>query len=120
MYAYDLDTGDRPGRQRHQLGQPGLVFCFTTDLWSDGTTMWVLYDTGRKAYAYDLDTGDRQADKDFEGLAAEGRGWLTGIWSNAATMWVADWGTVLHHDQKGFCLSDARQSAAPVPQSHRR
>ena len=43
-----------------------------------------------KIYAYDPATKARVAAKEFDTLEAAGNGWPTGIWSDGATMWVAD------------------------------
>ena len=61
-----------------------------SDLWSDGTTMWVSDSLAGKLFAYGLDSGQRDSVRDFDDLAA-GHTSPAGIWSDGATMWVADW-----------------------------
>ncbi len=61
-----------------------------TDIWSDGTTMWVSDSVDSKLYAYALDGGARQPGQEFNTLNAAGNGSPWGLWSDGATMWVAD------------------------------
>ena len=63
---------------------------YPTDIWSDGTTMWVADFADAKLYAYRLTDGMRDPGKDFDTLAAAGNDYPTGIWSDGVTMWVAD------------------------------
>ena len=60
-----------------------------TDLWSDGTTIWVSdrgNSSGRLAriYAYTLSSGTRNASKDINNLSIGPRG----LWSNGTTLWM--------------------------------
>ena len=58
------------------------------DIWSDGTTMWVVYRTPRLARAYDLDTGDRRSHLDIDIAEVDGRiGNPRGLWSDGGMMW---------------------------------
>ena len=60
------------------------------DIWSDGTTMWVVYRTPRLARAYDLDTGDRRSHLDIDIADVDGRiGNPRGIWSDSGMMWFS-------------------------------
>ena len=53
--------------------------------------MWTA-DGDDMVYAYDLASGDRDAGKDIDTLDAAGNERPTGIWSDGATMWIADIG----------------------------
>ena len=87
--AYDLATGARQtNRDIDTLDDAGNHY--PTDLWSDGTTIWVADLNDGKLYAYDLATGARKPDLDFDTLAAAGNNSPRGLWSNGDTMWVAD------------------------------
>ncbi len=63
-------------------------------IWSDGTTMWAADSRKRKIYAYKMSNKSRYLDergnpsKDID-LALDNSS-PTGIWSDGATMWVAD------------------------------
>ena len=68
-------------------------------LWSDGTTMWVTNAEGvtnaedgrfSKIYAYELTTRIYDRQKDFNTLRAAGNKSPRGLWSDGATLWVAD------------------------------
>ncbi len=60
-------------------------------VWSDGSTMWVLSDSGgsSKLMAYGLATGSRQSAKDITLASYNAK--PQGIWSDGTIMWVADW-----------------------------
>ena len=62
------------------------------EIWSDGTTLWVASTIGStaKLYAYTLATGARLETQDFDQLDGAGNLNLFGMWSDSATMWVAD------------------------------
>ena len=83
------------------------------DIWSDGTTMWVLDIEDKKIYAYNMATKARDSAKDFNTLTsipAETLG-PYGIWSDGTTMWVASWRA---NDEKIYAYSmstKARDSA---------
>ena len=65
-------------------------------LWSDGEIMWVSDERygcrsgNGKVYAYDMRTKTPVTEKEFNTLAAAGNSCSLGIWSDGATMWVAD------------------------------
>ncbi len=64
-----------------------------TDMWSDGTTLWVLENSASGAdrvFAYDLQTGERRQDAELE-LESRNR-FSHGLWSDDETVWVADSG----------------------------
>ena len=65
-----------------------------TGIWSDGTTMWVADLAADKLFAYRMSDRNRDSDKDFDTLADDndptGNNDPAGIWSDGATMWVAD------------------------------
>ena len=62
------------------------------DIWSDGSTMWVLDWTDDLAYAYVLTAGttfgDRDQEREFDLDPANTR--PRGIWSDGDTVWVSD------------------------------
>ncbi len=71
---------------------PGVI---PDDLWSDGTTLWVL-GTDHGIYALDLDTLTRRPDDD---ITAPRTNQISGLWSDGETMWLAndrgrDWNVV--------------------------
>ena len=97
IYAYNLATGSRqPTKDINTLGAAGNRDAF--GIWSDGATMWVTehrddatYHRSDKIYAYDLPTGGRRPTRDIEaGLRMSYNRNTKGIWSDGATMWVAD------------------------------
>ncbi|MDE0471744.1 MAG: cadherin repeat domain-containing protein, partial [Ekhidna sp.] len=67
----------------------------SSDLWSDGTTLWVSNNgsgesSSDKVFAYTLADGSRDAAKDIDSLNAAGNNDPRGLWSDGTTMWVAD------------------------------
>ena len=103
IYAYDMVTKARDrSKDFNTLRSAGNVA--PRGLWSDGTTMWVAHTGGRKwnwitlsyvtdddkIYAYDLSTTDRNPARDFNTLKEAGNTSPKDIWSDGATMWVAD------------------------------
>ena len=62
------------------------------DIWSNGTTMWVLDTVDKKIYAYKMSDKSRDSSKDFDTLDAAGNDDPAGIWSDGTTMWVTDTG----------------------------
>ena len=65
------------------------------DLWSDGTTLWVVNrvrgeNSSDKVFTYRLADGSRDADKDIDSLNATGNNDPIGLWSNGTTLWVSD------------------------------
>ncbi|MDE0471711.1 MAG: cadherin repeat domain-containing protein, partial [Ekhidna sp.] len=109
LYAYTLATGVSDGSKDLSVNiadtnYPSGIYLDDTeilDLWSDGTTMWVLGITitgvvgyppdiyNRKLYAYTLATGARDTSKEFD-LDRDNRRPLSS-WSDGTTMWVADY-----------------------------
>ena len=74
IYAYDLATGARrAGRDVNLNTLSAAGNESPDDMWSDGTTMWVIDQDDNKIYAYDLATGARKPDLDFDTLAAAGQ-----------------------------------------------
>ena len=68
-----------------------------TGLWSDGETLWVIWDWRSGAVrAYDLDDGSLLPERGFE--LAGGSGFPSGVWSDGSTLWVSDfYGGVTAH-----------------------
>ena len=68
-----------------------------TGLWSDGATLWVIWDWRSGAVrAYDLDDGSLLAERGFE--LTDGSGFPSGLWSDGTTLWVSDfYGGVTAH-----------------------
>ena len=68
-----------------------------TGLWSDGATLWVVWDWRSGAVrAYDLDDGSLLPERGFE--LAGGSGFPSGLWSDGSTLWVSDfYGGVTAH-----------------------
>ncbi len=90
IYAYDLVTKTRnPAEDFDILIASGNAT--PRDLWSDGTTMWVVDTVDDKVYAYKMSDKSRDASKDFNTLRNAGNRHPAGLWSNGTTMWVADW-----------------------------
>ena len=74
-------------------------------IWSDGATMWVADSLSSSSgddsiYAYDMATKQRDGAKDFGTPAAAGNRAPFGLWSDGATMWVAD-----NHDDKIYAYA---------------
>ena len=64
-----------------------------TDVWSDGTTLWVADNAdgaGDAVYAYDLASGERVEEHEFD--LAEANRAPRGIWSDRSVVWVSDSG----------------------------
>ena len=74
-------------------------------IWTNGTTMWVLDTFDPKIYAYNLSTKARDTSKDFDTLDAAGNDDPTGIWANSTTMWVLD-----QRDDKIYAYSMATKA----------
>ena len=58
------------------------------DIWSDGTTMWVVDGSGRKVYAYTLADGVRDESEEFETGETDIARKPHGIWGNANAIWL--------------------------------
>ena len=68
------------------LAGPGITNI--TDIWSDGTTMWVGDTIDDKVYAFTSATKARDSSEDFNNLTGVTN--VGGIWSDGATMWMLD------------------------------
>ena len=71
--------------------QQDLVYVRANDIWSDGTTMWIL--SPPSIYAYRMSDMTPDITKDFNTLLPGGNFFPRGIWSDGETMWVS--GSVL-------------------------
>ena len=87
-----LMLGQQPAQARNATDDISLHTdnASARDMWSDGTTMWVLDSVDDEIYAYTLATWARDASNDFNTLTAAGNTTPLGIWSDGTTMWVAD------------------------------
>ena len=116
IFAYDMTTKARvPAKDFNTLKAAGNDS--PRGIWSDSATMWVA-DTGRaavtggdKIYAYDMTTKARVPAKDFNTLKAAGNDSPRGIWSDGATMWVADTGRALDTDDDKIYAYDMTTKA---------
>ena len=59
------------------------------NLYSDGTTLWVVGWDSAALFAYDLNTKARKSAQDFSSLSSD-NDTPRGIWANESFMWVAD------------------------------
>ncbi len=77
-----------------KLGGKGNVR--PTQLWSNGSTLWVADNQNPLVFAYDLATRERTPDQDLSVTLNTGNRILNpaGIWGNENTIWVVDWHTV--------------------------
>ena len=91
--AYAAAWGERLPQRDIDLG----AGAGPTGLWSDGETLWVIWDWRSGAVrAYDLDDGSLLAERGFE--VAGGSGFPSGLWSDGSTLWVSDfYGGVTAH-----------------------
>ncbi|MDA7866868.1 hypothetical protein N9B57_02925 [Verrucomicrobia bacterium] len=87
----DLDRD--PSRDFRRLGEGGNSR--PSQLWSNGSTIWVADNEDPLIYAYDLPTHVRQPDKDISLSLAPNERQLNpaGLWSDGETIWVMDWHT---------------------------
>ena len=86
VFAYALADG-----ARREARDFGLGAFLVMALYADGETLWAAdYEGG--VYAYRLSDGERleASDLDAETMAEAGNGRPAGLWSDGATMWVAD------------------------------
>ena len=95
--AFDLHTGEpMPDRdianrtpiQRYLPGYGDWGTYGAHDIWSDGTTMWVVYRRDQLMRAYDLASGDRRSHLD---IVTTDWGPITdpkGLWSDGGMMWI--------------------------------
>ncbi len=84
-FASDRDKNFVPALPR--LGSAGQWADVPTDLWSDGTTVWVL-SGGRRVHAFDWDTGTLLSTLNLQQLLGNSN--VKGIWSDGETLWLAD------------------------------
>ena len=98
--AFDLHTGEpMPDRdiaiqtpiQQYQPGYGDWGNYGAHDIWSDGTTMWVVYRRDQLMRAYDLASGDRRSHLD---IVTTDWGRITnpkGLWSDGGMMWIGSY-----------------------------
>ena len=98
--AFDLGTGEpMPDRdianrtpiQQYQPGYGDWGNYGAHDIWSDGTTMWVVYRRDQLIRAYDLASGDRRSHLD---IVTTDWGPITdpkGLWSDGGMMWIGSY-----------------------------
>ncbi len=80
-------------------------------VWGNETTIWVAQDDfapSNKIFAYNRSDGTHDSSNDFETLEAAGNQDVEGIWSDGATMWVAD-----RTDGKVFAYNMSDKSRDP-------
>ena len=91
-----------------------------TGIWSDCTTMWVangdLLGGHDKIYAYNLATKAYDDTKDFDTLSGAGNTVPNGIWSDGATMWVANFALSGNDDKVyAYVMRPAPAPCQPPP-----
>ena len=86
VYAYALADGERQAALDIDAAVLEQEATAIMDVWSDGTTVWVLGLFGGM-YAFDPATGRRTPRKDRAGVAL-GRAY--GMWSDGTTVWITD------------------------------
>ena len=108
IYAYKMSDKSRDASKEIDVNSL-IGNRYIQGIWSDGTTMWasnysVSNNVNNKIYAFHLSARTRDAAKDFDSLSAAGNNQPRGLWSDGATMWVAD-----SQDDKiyAYRLSDA-------------
>ncbi len=94
--AFELDTGTRLRDRDLPIQAPGGYnnawgIIDKGDMWSDGSTAWVIHQRERTARAFDLGNGDRleHLDIDFSRWASR-ISRPSGLWSDGGTMWVGN------------------------------
>ncbi|MGI9256414.1 MAG: fibronectin type III domain-containing protein [Salinispira sp.] len=106
VYTYNLSDRTRNNEENIDLDEDiGIVDqnrnVISKDMWSDGTTLWILHDiydsmSGSNVYlssrisAYDITTGRFDEAKTFELTAIENND-SYGIWSDGTTMWISNY-----------------------------
>ena len=91
VFAYTLATGARDVAKDivFPMDESGTALNGQPrEMWSDGTTLWVVDRSDRKLYAYDL--AARTADPDKDIALASGNAAPRGLWGDGTTLWVAD------------------------------
>ena len=91
--AFDLGTGDpMPDRDIAIQTPVGRYLNWNSganDIWSDGTTLWVVYRQDQLIRAYDLASGGRRSHLDIATTGWDSR--ITtprGLWSDGGMMWI--------------------------------
>ena len=94
LYAYRLTSG--AGYEAGVTYDPGKDIAldadngYPIDMWSDGTTIWVLDGSDGKLYAYTLNGAGASYESGKDIALDADNGNPRGIWSDGTTMWVAD------------------------------
>ena len=98
LYAHSTATrGHDPDKDFNTLLAAGNHH--PEGIWSDGVTMWVTDNGGsgehaggprNKVYAYSIATQSREPSRDLNTLYVAGNHRPRGLWSDGATMWIAD------------------------------
>ena len=84
--AFNLDTGERL-RENDIVFATGRSFNDAEDIWSDGTTMWVVYRTNNTLRAYDLASGEARPDLDIDLRQWDSELWIpNGMWSDGGLL----------------------------------
>ena len=126
MYAYTLSTGARDENRDFALEREnGTPFYLGSphEIWSDGTTMWVLDSFGGRIYAYTLKGGMRGAREEDREIALyrEPEEPLD-VWSDDTTMWLIDDRSVriFAYSLAGGAIDTSREFFLPVTNSQPR
>ena len=95
--AYNIDSMERdPAKDLDSLvGQPLPA---ASNVWSDGSTMWVSagrsrgerYRSLERVHAFSVSTKERNSTRSIDTLEQDGLHFPSGIWSDGETMWLAD------------------------------
>ena len=90
IYAYRLSDGARVEDEEYDLNQPSVHAEYATGIWFDGTNgrMWVADRLAGKIYGFDANS--KELVGTIDALDCAGNHDPQGIWSDGATMWVAD------------------------------
>ena len=94
--AFELDTGTRRRDLDLPIRAPGGYnnswgISDKRDMWSDGSTAWVVHAGEGTGRAFDLDTGDRREHLDIKFSRWDHRlSRPSGLWSDGGTMWVGN------------------------------
>ena len=90
IYAYRLSGGARVEDEEYDLNQPSVHAEYATGIWFDGTNgrMWVADRLAGKIYGFDANS--KELVGTIDALDCAGNHDPQGIWSDGATMWVAD------------------------------
>ena len=90
IYAYRLSGGARVEDEEYDLNQPSVHSEYATGIWFDSTNgrMWVADRLAGKIYGFDANS--KELVGTIDALDCAGNHDPQGIWSDGATMWVAD------------------------------